>query len=199
MKTRHWRLLGSARDSRAGDGDPAIANFSVNARIRAKIRFREAAKRERESRALPRALLTAFLLFLICVPSAFPATLQEQIAARAGLEQKLGAQLPLRAQFRDEHGRTVELGSFFSTKPVILALAYYECPNLCTLVLNGILQTAQELRLDAGKDYQIVVVSFDWMCSTSSSAPNPTDQTSCLRAKPTPTSEPRSGAPCGPG
>jgi protein SCO1/2 len=55
----------------------------------------------------------------------------------------------------------VELGSFFGSKPVILALVYYDCPNLCTLVLNGILQTAHELKFDAGKDYQIVVVSFD--------------------------------------
>jgi len=86
---------------------------------------------------------------------------QDQIAARAGLDQKLNAQVPLQARFRDEHGRTVELGNFFGSKPVILALAYYECPNLCTLVLNGILQTAQDLRLNAGTDYEIVVVSFD--------------------------------------
>lgn len=101
------------------------------------------------------------LLFFICLTSAFGAAPQEQIAARAGLEQKLNAQVPLHARFRDEHGRTVELGDYFGAKPVILALAYYECPNLCTLVLNGILQTAHELKLDAGKDYEIVVVSFD--------------------------------------
>lgn len=86
---------------------------------------------------------------------------QAQVAAHAGLEQKLSSSVPLHAHFRDEHGATVELGRFFAGKPVILALAYYQCPNLCTLVLNGILQMAQELKLDAGKDYQIVVVSFD--------------------------------------
>ncbi|MGI8437020.1 MAG: SCO family protein [Chthoniobacterales bacterium] len=89
------------------------------------------------------------------------AATQEQIAARAGLQQKLNVQVPLDALFRDEHGRAQPLGSFFHGKPVILALAYYECPNLCTLVLNGVLQTAQELRFDAGKEYEIVVVSFD--------------------------------------
>ncbi len=88
-------------------------------------------------------------------------TTQQQIAARAGLEQKLHAQVPLDAVFRDEHGNTRQLGSFFHGKPVILALAYYECPNLCTLVLNGVLQTTQELKFDAGKEYEIVVVSFD--------------------------------------
>ncbi|MGI9087405.1 MAG: SCO family protein [Chthoniobacterales bacterium] len=94
--------------------------------------------------------------------TAFADTQQQQIAARAGLEQKLNAQVPLDAVFRDEHGKAVNLDSFFHDgKPVILALAYYECPNLCTLVLNGVLQTAHELKFDAGKDYQIVVVSFD--------------------------------------
>jgi protein SCO1 len=101
------------------------------------------------------------LIFFVCLTSAFAAAPEEQIAARAGLEQKLNAQVPLGARFRDEHGRTVELGNYFGRQPVILALAYYECPNLCTLVLNGVLQTAHELKLDAGKDYQIVVVSFD--------------------------------------
>ncbi|HZE14014.1 MAG TPA: SCO family protein [Chthoniobacterales bacterium] len=105
--------------------------------------------------------MKALLAFFLCLTSASAATPQEQIAARAGLDQKLNAQVPLHAVFRDEHGRRVELGSFFGKKPVILALAYYECPNLCTLVLNGILQTAHELKFDAGKDYEIVVVSFD--------------------------------------
>lgn len=105
--------------------------------------------------------MKALFAFLLCVTSAFAATPHEQIAARAGLEQKLNAQVPLRARFRDEHGRPVELGTYFAGKPVILALAYYECPNLCTLVLNGVLQTAHELKFDAGKDYEIVVVSFD--------------------------------------
>ncbi len=103
----------------------------------------------------------ALFLFLLSAVAVRADVTQEQIAARAGLEQKLDAQVPLDAVFRDEHGRSVPLGSFFKGKPVILALAYYECPSLCTLVLNGVLQTAQELKFDAGKEYEIVVVSFD--------------------------------------
>jgi len=105
-------------------------------------------------------LMTSFLLTTIAL-SAELKTPQQRIAGRAGLEQKLNAQVPLDAVFRDEHGKPVQLGSFFGQKPVILALAYYECPNLCTLVLNGVLTAAQDLKFDAGKDYQIVVVSFD--------------------------------------
>ncbi len=78
-----------------------------------------------------------------------------------GLDQKLDAQVPLDATFRDETGAGVRLGDYFDTKPVILVLAYYECPNLCTLVLNATLASVQDLKLDAGRDFEIVVVSFD--------------------------------------
>lgn len=77
------------------------------------------------------------------------------------IEQKLNAQVPLELAFRDETGETIKLNKFFDRKPVILVLAYYECPNLCTLVLNGLLTSAQDLKLDAGKDFEIVVVSIN--------------------------------------
>lgn len=105
--------------------------------------------------------LVCLFALLVLAARAPAETPQAEIAGRAGLDQKLNAQLPLDASFRDEHGNAVKLGSFFGRKPVILALAYYECPNLCTLVLNGVLQTAHELKFDAGKEYEIVVVSFD--------------------------------------
>ena len=106
--------------------------------------------------------LALTFLALFALSSIALAGTQEEIAARAGLDQKLTAQIPLDAILRDEHGRALPLGTYFGGgKPVIFALAYYECPNLCTLVLNGLLQTVQELKFDAGKDYQIVVVSFD--------------------------------------
>ena len=106
-------------------------------------------------------LPSIIVLGVFFLTNAVAETSQQQIASRAGLEQKLGGRVPLHAPFKDEHGASVELGSFFGKKPVIFALAYYECPNLCTLVLNGILDTAQNLKFDAGKDYEIVVVSFD--------------------------------------
>jgi protein SCO1/2 len=105
--------------------------------------------------------LLATIAFLLTAAGAPGQISQEKIAARAGLEQKLNSEIPLDALFRDEHGNAVPLRSFVHGKPVILALAYYECPNLCTLVLNGVLQTAQELTFDAGKEYEIIVVSFD--------------------------------------
>ena len=161
--TRRARTLGSARGSRAGDCGLAIANFFfrrlhwVDQRSMEDC-FGEPPKPARGPRALPRVIVCAALFFGSAL--SLPAT-QEEIAARAALEQRLNAQLPLDAVFRDEHGSPVQLGNYFGSKPVILALAYYECPSLCTLVLNGVLQTAQDLKFDAGKEYEIVVVSFD--------------------------------------
>lgn len=78
-----------------------------------------------------------------------------------GIDQHLGTQLPLRAQFRDETGETVALGSFFKDKPVVLALVYYECPMLCNRIMAGMAAALRPLRLKAGRDYQVVAVSIN--------------------------------------
>jgi protein SCO1/2 len=78
-----------------------------------------------------------------------------------GFDQRLNEQVPLDAEFVDETGKAVRLGDYFGAKPVILVLAYYQCPRLCTLVLNGLVQGMLEMRLDAGRDFQVLTVSFD--------------------------------------
>jgi protein SCO1/2 len=77
------------------------------------------------------------------------------------IEQRLNSQLPLDTVFRDENGETVQLGKYFSKRPVVLALVYYECPMLCTQILNGVVRTAKSMTLTPGKDYDVVVISFD--------------------------------------
>jgi len=78
-----------------------------------------------------------------------------------GIDQRIGQQLPLDLPFKDDGGRDVRLGEFFGTKPVVLALAYYECPMLCTQVLNGMTGALKTLSFDAGTDFEVVVVSID--------------------------------------
>ncbi|MEO5935879.1 MAG: SCO family protein, partial [Terriglobales bacterium] len=78
-----------------------------------------------------------------------------------GIDQKLGERLPLEAKFRDELGREVKLGDYFHKRPVLLALVYYDCPMLCTQVLNGLTSAVGVLKFDAGREYDIVAVSFD--------------------------------------
>lgn len=78
-----------------------------------------------------------------------------------GIDQKLGSMVRLDAEFVDESGRKVRLGEFFGDNPVVLVLAYYECPMLCTEVLNGVLRAIRTLSFDAGKEFQILTVSID--------------------------------------
>jgi len=81
--------------------------------------------------------------------------------ARVGFEQKLDAQLPLDAEFRDESGATVKLGDLFHGKPVVLAFVYYGCPQLCTEVMNGLERSLRMVSLNAGKDFEVVTISID--------------------------------------
>jgi protein SCO1/2 len=78
-----------------------------------------------------------------------------------GFDQRLDAQVPLDLMFRDEAGRSVRLGDYFDGKPVILVLAYYRCPMLCTEVLNGLVRAMLEMPLSAGTDFTVLTVSFD--------------------------------------
>jgi protein SCO1/2 len=55
----------------------------------------------------------------------------------------------------------VKLGEYFGTRPVVMALAYYECPMLCTQVINGMTGALKTLSFDAGKDFDVVVISIN--------------------------------------
>jgi protein SCO1 len=78
-----------------------------------------------------------------------------------GIDQRLNERIPLDLAFRDETGRAVRLSDYFGKRPVILALVYYNCPMLCTQVLNGLTSALGVLSLSAGRDFDVVAVSFD--------------------------------------
>jgi len=77
------------------------------------------------------------------------------------IEQKLNQQLPLDLMFRDESGQPVRLGQYFGHKPVVLSLVYYDCPMLCTQVLNGMVTSFRVLPFQLGNEYDVVTISFD--------------------------------------
>ena len=77
-------------------------------------------------------------------------------------KQRLNTQLPLDARFKDETGRDVTLGQYFDgQRPVVLAFVYYSCPMLCTQIMNGVSRAVKVLPFSAGKDFDVVFVSFD--------------------------------------
>ena len=81
--------------------------------------------------------------------------------AHAGIEQRLGRQLPMTAQFTDSTGRTGAAASWFNGRPVVMALVYYKCAMLCPQVLHGLATGLRETTLTPGKDYDVLVFSID--------------------------------------
>ncbi len=79
------------------------------------------------------------------------------------IEQKLGAQVPLDLEFKNESGEVVRLGDYFNDKPVILALVYFSCPSICNLILNGMVAGIdnKSMSLNLGSDFEILTVSID--------------------------------------
>ena len=91
-----------------------------------------------------------------------PTGKSNEVLKQVNIEQKLGSQIPLDLKFRDETGREVRLGEYFGKgRPVALTLVYYECPMLCNQVLNGAVGAFQALSFTAGKEFEVVTVSFD--------------------------------------
>jgi len=78
-----------------------------------------------------------------------------------GMEQRLNDSIPLNLAFRDEHGKPVQLSEYFGYKPVILSLVYYNCPMLCTQVLNGLESSMKLIPMDVGKQFNVITVSID--------------------------------------
>jgi protein SCO1/2 len=76
-------------------------------------------------------------------------------------KQQLGKKLPLEVRFKDEAGHSVALGDYFGKKPVVLAFVYYQCPMLCTQVMNGISSALKVLPYTAGQQFDVVLISFD--------------------------------------
>ena len=90
-----------------------------------------------------------------------PASQMPGILAKVSFEQRLNERLPLDVTLKDEDGRAVKLGQYFGTKPVVVAFAYYECPMLCTQILNGLTSSLTVLTETVGRDFDVVVLSFD--------------------------------------
>jgi protein SCO1/2 len=94
-------------------------------------------------------------------PPGNPATAQIPMLKNVGIDQKPGSVVPADIPFTDESGREVRIGDYFGARPVVLVLAYYECPVLCTQVINGVVSSMLPLTFDAGREFDVVVVSFD--------------------------------------
>src|SRR6202030_936626 len=107
----------------------------------------------------------ASALALLAGLAAFSTSAQQvttpAILNKVGITQNLNMRVPADLAFRDETGKSVRLGDFFGKKPIVLSLVYFECPALCTEVLNGELRTMNAISLNLGEDFEAVTVSFE--------------------------------------
>ena len=90
-----------------------------------------------------------------------PANLRPPGLKNVGIEQRLDEQIPRDLVFRDQTGKSVRLGDYFGSKPMILNLVYYKCPMLCSEVLSGLTSALKPMKLDVGKDFEVLTISFD--------------------------------------
>ncbi|HTR42327.1 MAG TPA: SCO family protein [Pseudomonadales bacterium] len=76
-------------------------------------------------------------------------------------DQKLNSHVSPDLVFRDEAGQSVRFGDYLGKRPVVLILGYYQCPMLCSLVLNGAMDSFRDLKWSVGKQFDVVFVSID--------------------------------------
>jgi protein SCO1/2 len=78
------------------------------------------------------------------------------------VEEHLERQFPETLGFTTDEGRPVVLGELFSGElPVIVTMNYSDCPMLCSLQLNGLIEGLKKVDLTLGKDYRMVTVSLN--------------------------------------
>jgi len=93
--------------------------------------------------------------------SAGAQSLTDSQLSSISFDQKLNAQVTLNLPFRDESGKTVQLGDYFGAKPVVLVLGYYGCPMLCTLTFNGMVEAMNDMKWSIGDQFNVVHVSIN--------------------------------------
>jgi protein SCO1 len=79
----------------------------------------------------------------------------------AGLDQRLGTEIPLNLRFTDSTGANTPLGKYFGNKPIALALVYFKCAMLCPQVLHGLAGSLSQTGYAPARDYDVVVTSID--------------------------------------
>jgi protein SCO1/2 len=90
-----------------------------------------------------------------------PSSQTPRALSKVTFEQRLNEQLPLDLPFKDATGRDVRLGDYFGRKPIVLTFVYYECPMLCTEVLNGLESALRVINETIGREFDVITVSFD--------------------------------------
>jgi protein SCO1/2 len=77
-----------------------------------------------------------------------------------GIVEKLGDTIPMNLKFVNEASDTITLGSLID-KPTILFFVYFDCPNLCSPLMDGVADVVSKVDMQLGKEYQVITISFN--------------------------------------
>ena len=86
---------------------------------------------------------------------------QSVISPEVGVDEHLDSIIPQNLTFTNEQNKQIRLGDIFN-KPTILTLVYFDCPGLCSPLLDGVSEVVEQMGMELGKDFQIVTVSFNY-------------------------------------
>lgn len=121
-------------------------------------------KKNKKNLAVIQIIWVSIILFILFWGTTFGQVVLENDPNldKIDVVEKLGNKIPSGLVFTDESGARINFDNYFAeNKPVVLVMAYYTCPMLCNLVLNGLADAARQIDFNPGQDYRIVTVSID--------------------------------------
>jgi protein SCO1 len=109
------------------------------------------------------ALCSLSVLFILGGSNGSTAMAEETSGQVRGvaIDEKLGDRIPMDLVFKDEDGKDITLKQVADGKPLIVDMAYYECPGICDVVLAGLTAALDKVSATPGKDFNVVTVSFN--------------------------------------
>lgn len=102
--------------------------------------------------------------------------------AELGIYEHLDQTLPEGLIFTDEKYNIVDLKKEIN-KPTVIALVYYECPGICSPLLEGVAEVITRAKLDLGTEYQVFTISFDWNEKTKLAKDKKTNYSKLVKGK----------------
>ena len=108
------------------------------------------------------SLLSCFIAILPAHAADQTRPVADAMVNQVAFDQNLGAQVPLDSPFKDDQGKDTSLGKILtrSKHPTVLVLGYHECPMLCSLVLGGLVESFNDLRMTAGVQFDLIDLSI---------------------------------------
>jgi protein SCO1 len=82
-------------------------------------------------------------------------------SVEVGIVEHLDSTIPLDIAFHNEKDSMVHLRDLVN-KPTVFSFVYFDCPGLCSPLLNGISEVVEQTDMELGKEYQIITISFNY-------------------------------------